>query len=737
MTRATDYRRRLARFSRRLRRGDLTGGDRYRIAALVLSLSAGLAVFVVASRLFPYHSSNDDEAVYLLQAAMLLEGQLELHAGELADAFRPWFFVEDSGRLYPKYTPVPAAMFAGGMAIFGEPRVTLAVVAAGNAALVYVLGSMVFDRTVGLVAAACFAASPLALLTSSVFLPYAPTTLLNLLFAVLYLRGVRDAHAPSAAGAGVAIGLAFFARPYTAVLFAAPFVLHALWSVVRVCRHDGVAALRWPLPDPIRRNALTAGFGLAFVGLTLAYNARLTGSPLVFPYEAFAPLDGPGFGYREIEGHSMEYTPSLALEANGYVLRYFATRWFTAGLIGTIAALAGLALALRRWLPTADGEGGHFGRIAGLVLAGLLVTVPLGNVAFWGNRNILSTMGDPTNGLISQFGPFYHFDLLVPLSIFAGFAAVAGWRRLRSGRLQDRLAARTTSETARRIALAALVSSVLLVGAANAAILAPPVERNDAYTEGFEEAYEPFEERDLEEALVFLPTPYGDWLGHPFQPLRNDPGLDGEVVYALEGDPERDFAVIDAYPDRTYYRYAYHGEWTATPDDPVTATLEERTVREAETFDGEMVVGVLSTVDYATVRLEADVGGYATYDLNELGEDVTVDWTLEDGTASIDRVHSGDANRSLENASVDLGATDELALSVTLLQSDGSSLTYRQEATVRTTDDGHEVVWPPERTVCTLVTQCGSEGTYIPDEPDLYFDGVSFETRLEASDAGP
>ncbi|WP_345779802.1 glycosyltransferase family 39 protein [Halosolutus halophilus] len=718
------------------------GADRDPLYALCIAVLAGLAVFALATELFPYHSSNDDEAVYLLQAAMLLEGQLELHAGDLAGAFRPWFFVEDGGRLYPKYSPVPAAMYAVSMAFFDEPRVTLAAVAAGNAALTYVLGSMVFDRRVGAVAAAVFAASPMALLTSSVFLPYAPTTLLNLVFAVAYLRGDRDGRLRDAVLAGVAIGLAFFARPYTAVLFAAPFICHACWSILRsVRRAEGRPRRLRSLPNPARRNALTAAVGLAFVGVTLAYNARITGSPLVFPYEAFAPRDGPGFGTREILDHSIEYTPALALETNGYALWYLTTRWFTAGPIGSIAALAGLGLALWRWqpvpldrwrgsAPSADSASvdSSDGRTAGLLLAGLLVTVPLGNLAFWGNFNVLAGMTDPTTGLVSRFGPFYHFDVLVPLSIFAGFGLVAGWRRLRDGAIRDRFAASRSPRTVRSVVLAALVASTLVVGVATVALLSAPIERNAAHTDRFESAYEPFEERDLENALVFQPTPYGQWQNHPFQSLRNDPDLDGAVVYALDGPPERDFAVLDAYSDREYYRYTYRGEWTAVPDDPVVPKLEPLSIRQGESLAGETVVGVPDRVDRAVVRLENESGATATSRIDDPGNSIAVEWALESGA---DESTATARLAATENATIPLDPTDEVVLEITLVQFDGATFTYRQAAPVRATDDGIRVVWPPERTSCALVTDCDREGTYLPDRPDTHREWESFETRLE------
>ncbi|AGB17246.1 hypothetical protein Halru_2670 [Halovivax ruber XH-70] len=729
--------RRGRRFGRRLVAGELTPTDRYRLLALAVSLLAGLAVFVLATRLFPYHSTNDDEAVYLLQAAMLLEGQVELQAGPLADAVRPWFFVQDGGRLYPKYNPVPSGMFAVSMALFGEPRVTLAVVAAGNAALVYVLGSAIFDRSVGVVAAAVFAASPLALLTSSVFLPYAPTTFLNLLFAVAYLRGVRNGHLPSAAAAGVAVGLAFFARPYTAVLFATPFVAHALWQVVGTVSREGIGAVRRPVPDPIRRNALTGALGLSFVALTLAYNARVTGSPLVFPYQAFAPMDGPGFGRRVLLDHSIDYTPALALESNGYVLRYYAARWMTAGPLGTLLAVCGLGLAIRQWVPgspltTDSADDADHRRTAGVLLAGVLPAVVLGNLAFWGNRNALATMTDPTDGLLSQFGPYYYFDTLPVLAVFAGVALVAAWRTLRRGRVHAWLTARTSTNGARRVAIAVALVSALAIGGANAAVVSTPVERHAEHTETFETAYEPFEEADLENALVFLPPEYGEWLGHPFQALRNDPGLDGEVVYALDGGVERDFAVLDAYPERTYYRYAAHGEWSPDPDDEYVPTLQEVTLREGTSFDGETRVGTLTTVESAIVRLETSDGETATYRIHEPGDAVTVEWRVTDGRAELVTVDDGTgSNETVENGSVPLDDVDDLALSVTMHETVGSSLTYRQEVPVRSTDEGVEVLWPAERTVCTLVTRCEDEGTYVPGESDLYLDGVSFEAELD------
>jgi hypothetical protein len=610
------------------------------------------------------------------------------------------------------------------MALFGEPRVALGAIAAGNAALVYVLGAMTFDRRVGLLAAAGFAAAPMTVVTSSVFLPYAPTTLFNLLFAVLSLRSYRTGRPATAALAGGAIGLAFLMRPFTAVLFAAPFILHALWELWRTVRRrrqateaDGLAGIVTRGDGErrsLRRHAATAAVGLAFVGATLAYNASVTGDPLVFPYEAFAPLDGPGFGYREILGHSLEYTPAVAIQANSYVLRYLLTRWVFAGAIGTALAAVGL-LALLRNRERLPGED-H----APWLLAGLFVSVPLGNLLFWGNYNILETMSDPTDGLVAQFGPFYHFDLLAPAAIFGAAGAVVIWGRLRPA--IDRVAGR---RGARAIALAVLAVSLLVVGGLNAALVGQALERNEAHTETYEDAYAPFEDRDLENAVVFLPTPYGEWLNHPFQHLRNDPGLDGPVVYAMDRGAAGDFAVLEAYPDREYYRYDFRGEWTADPADrTVEPKLEPLSVRAGDRLAAETVVAVPDRVSHATVRVETG-SGQRTHHVEELDDDVTVEWSIHDGGVSLGAV-DGD---SVDAAPVAVNRTGEVAVLVRLNQPGAGTLTYRQEATVRTGDGTAEVVWPPRRTVCPIVDDCGREGTYLPDDSR---DGVRFETRITA-----
>jgi len=693
-------------------------------AAALVAAAAGVVVFVLATDLFPYHSSNHDEAVYLQQAEMLLAGRLNLHPA-VPEAVRPWFFVQDGGRLYPKYTPVSAAVFALGEALTGEFRVALAAVAAGNAALCYAVTAEAFDRRTGVVAAVALVGAPLFLLSSSVFLSYAPTALLNWAFALAYVRAVRRRDLRYAGVAGVAVGLAFFSRSYTAVLFAAPFIAHALLTLVRTYRRSDADFREW-----IGLYGIVCAGGLAFVGVTLAYNAAMTGSPLTFPYQAFAPLDGLGFGYRRILSHDLRYTPEVALRANGWVLWYFATRWFVAGPLGTLLAGAGVArllVALR-----GDGAGGRDrgDRLPDpelrAVLAGLFVSICVGNVFFWGNYNVLATFSNPADGLISQFGPFYHFDLLLPLSAFAASAAVAGWDRFRAV-----ATARFSRRGARIALLVALVVTVPVVGVAELDAVEPPVDRNAAYTDKYDRAYAPFDDREFENAVVFVPDAYGNWLNHPFQPLRNDPGFDGPAVYAVDREADGDFAVLDAYPNRTPYRYTYQGEWTPDPSEEVAPKLIRVEAREAAAFDAETRVGVIRNAETARVRVD---GGDTTieYEIGraDLGDELAVEWEIT--SRGVRAVGPNLTQVSGDREYVPVDGSADVGVSVTMVQQGGASVTYREDVSVRTDGETVEVIWPPHRSVCNLVLDCALDGTYLPDRPETRVSGTWINSTLTA-----
>jgi len=662
--------------------------ERWQIA--LVALAAGLVVFLVGEQVFPYHTLNHDEGVYLQQAELLLKGRLFLEP-PVAESFRPWFFVADDGGLYPKYTPVTATFFALG-GLVGSYRLAVAAIAAVAVVLTAAIVTELFDRRIGLLAAAILAVSPLFIVQAAVFLPYVPAFTLNLLFAWAYLRADRTDSVRFAALAGGAIGLSFWARPYTAVLFATPFVCHALWR------------LRSAERAVLLRQGITAALGLVGVAVALTYNAIVTGDPLLFPYEAFAPLDGLGFGHREIVGYEREYTPSLALEANARNLWQFATAWGPAGWLGTLVAVVGLATVARRseWRDS---------RV--LAVLALLVTIAVGNLYFWGTLNVLGDLSDPNDGLIATLGPYYHVGLLLPTVTLAavGLRRIVDGVRAARARVDDR-------RVAHSLVAVALVLAVVASGVA-AVALAQPLSDNYETTRQYERAYEPFDDREFENGLVFLPTPYGDWLNHPFQVLRNDPSFDGAAVYALQ---HREFAVVDAFADRQLYRYSYRGPWLPFAGQSVTPRLREIEHVAGERVRLDLSLGLPDAVETVDVSTSAGTGANGTS--AALGSELNVTVVAENGTVTarseafaepITVAHDGESPVELVTF-VDYGALGgfDYVVRLPLVSEEGG---YR--------------AMTPYLEVCDSPGLCGGEATYVPGE---HRSGVAMNATLSATD---
>jgi len=593
--------------------------DRGRVAILLLALVAALVSFLVATRIFPYHSINHDEGVYLQQAELLLSGTLFLQP-PTDGPFHPWFFVVSEQGLYSKYQPVPAAVFALGR-VLGAYPIALAGISAGVVAGTAALARELFDWRVGAVAGVLVLASPLFLVHSGVYLPYAATAAFELCFAVAYLRGERTGSRRMAAVAGAAIAIAFFARPYTAVLFASPFILHAVVTLLRS------GAWRTPFEEVTDaeqelfvRRLLTAGLGIVGVLVALGYNVLVTGDPLVFPYQAFAPEDGPGFGHREILGHEETYTLELGIESNRRVLSQLFTEWVAMGIVGAglaaagVVATAGSAVLGRVRDASERASAALVARRA--VVAGMFLSIAAGNVAFWGNFNILGALTVQDDGLIHSLGPYYHYDVLVPTAVFGAVAVVWGADRLgtvAAPRLPDTL-------TAGRVALVAAIVAAGVAAPVAADAAARPLDHNQGISEELGAAYEPFEaegglsmgnaavggDRTDEKTLTFLPPVYGPWLNHPFQAVRNDPDFDGPSLYAIGDYDELDVAA--ANPDHELRRYVMRGAWNPVDGESVTAEL-----RPVERVSGESVrmdaaVGIPEDAQSVSIRAGGDGG---------------------------------------------------------------------------------------------------------------------------------
>ena len=345
------------------------------------------------------------------------------------------------------------------------------------------------------------------------------------------------------------------------------------------------------------------------------------------------------------------------------------------------------------------------------MLAGLFVSIPVGNVLFWGNLNMLGDLEEPGTGLISFLGPYYHFDLLVPTAAFAAYAGLRGVLRLHR-LLQPRFDARQA-----RVALAVclLVAGAALAGV-TASAASEPLERNGNVTAEYEQAYQPFENRSLENALVFLPTPYGRWLNHPFQALRNDPDFGGDTVYALA---ERQFAVVDAYPNRTYYRYVYDGSWSPTAGDASEGELRPITARSGDRLAVDGRFGIPNSPESVTVRLAS--GDDQTYYTAAPGND-----TLDLRLVADRRARVRGEVTPVNGSSIPLTG-DGLTLSVFVDRGPTGGFGYRVELPLDRSGDTIRALTPTKE-VCPAYRCGGGRGVVNGTS-----DGVSIEANFTGS----
>jgi Dolichyl-phosphate-mannose-protein mannosyltransferase len=477
---------------------------RSRPGLALAALALGAAVWAVAaSALFlPRLTDNGDEAVYLLQAESIRSGNLFPPARQPAGAFLPWLSKPAGDHYVTKYTPVFPAFIALSHRVFGSDRAALALTAAGAVVACFCLAREVLGRRRdAAVAAAFLAGSPLFVIQSATYLSYLFNAALLMGFAAALLAGLRRRARALLALAGLLLGLAGFARPFDAVLFAAPVLACSAWSgrhcIARRLGEAGWFALG-ALPP------LTA---------MVVYFRLATGSFLTPPFTFVGPSDTLGFGPRRMYAGMpfLDYTPGRAVVAFGR-LTVLTGFWGFGGLL-----LIGLAVVGYRTVRS--------GAARWLVL--VAVTVPAGYAFFWGSF-ASSEWGGPW-----RFGPFYWLPVIVPASILAaaGFARFRRW---------DRLVARLVAGGMATVSLFVVVRALAehrRYGAVREQLYAAPLAAA----------------ADLDRAVVFLPPLDGPYLLQPFSLARNAT-FDGPVVWALDRGPRKNLDVVRRLTGRTPYR---------------------------------------------------------------------------------------------------------------------------------------------------------------------------------------
>lgn len=499
----------------------------------VLALAAFLAVLAITTYVFPYYSTNNDEAVYRFQAQMLAQGKLYLPADASSEHFNSFYIINDGQRIYPKYTPVFAIPLAASYLLFGDMRPALGLIAAAIVLTMYFVGREVYRRPIGLLAAFFLLLSPLFLVQSSMYLPYMFSFLLDLLFFLFFLKALRGSGRTYPILAGVAFGVNFFARPYTALSFALPMAAYAYYLVQRA---------RLPLQTVAPMVASAA----PFVVLTFAYNYDFTGNPLVFPFHLWEPRDTLGFGVKRLALGVSEwsYTPLVALESTGAQLDKLML-WVFGGPL--LLVFVGVAAAARRLRSP---------EMLALAMGGAVVA---GNFVQWGT--LISRWG------VDNLGPFYYLDLLLPLCLLGarGFSRAASLALRGLSRIQ-----RDRRDVQAKIGKPLLPTTGLVAAffvpclVVSGLLMASRIDLNLRHTFKRAQVYAPVLQARLDNALVFVPPLYGPFLGIPFGYLSNTPTLDRPLLYARDMG-NRNIDLVRNMSNRRPYYFWYQGIWDEEP----------------------------------------------------------------------------------------------------------------------------------------------------------------------------
>jgi len=476
----------------------------------------------------PELSANSDEGLYLLQAETLASGRLAPEAPSIdAASFQPWFSAERDGRYVLKYAPVHASVLAASDVATGSPRPALGAIAAAQVALVIALArELGAGRRAALLAGGLFALAPLALQLDITYLSYGTSLALLLAAATGTARAWRTGSRWAALGAGLCWGLAAFARPYDAALMGLALTVAAV--VVLTRRSAG------------QRPRLAPLVGLAALGAvgpllaSLAFNHAMTGDALELPFRILERRDGPGLGLRRslpTDGY-VDYTLGRAVSSFGRNLLLVAA-WGAGGLLGVCLAAATLVRRRLRGSP---------------LIVAVLVVWSVGYALFWGSY-VAAFLWDGALFL----GPFYYLPMVAMLAIPAGVALDDLWR------------------------WRAPVAAVALIGAGalTLAVVVPRLVEQHERSEPRTEVAEVVAREVDGPALVFVPPVYGPVLQNPLSFLRNQPGLDGRVLYAVDRGAVINQRVQAAHPDRRSYRLVLPVGWSDEPGFEPQARVEE------------------------------------------------------------------------------------------------------------------------------------------------------------------
>lgn len=275
-----------------LRRREEGLGWPERQTTTAMMLAAAVALVTVATVVLQRFPNSADEYAYLFQAETLAQGRLWNEPTPLPEHFSFIHIAQQDGKWVSRFPPGWPAM----LAVFvwaGIPTWLLnPLLALGVLGVVVLLFKELEMRHATPVAIAALVSSPFFLFNGASYFCHMSCLAFLVVATWLAVRYRKNHRVWEAVGVGLALGIAFTIRYFTAILVGLPLLVYLAAG------------------DPRRtlRTILAVVSGAASpLALMLAYQGAITGSPLLLVTQWIDPTEGLGF----VKGH----TPARAVEA--------------------------------------------------------------------------------------------------------------------------------------------------------------------------------------------------------------------------------------------------------------------------------------------------------------------------------------------------------------------------------------------------------------------------------------
>jgi len=300
------------------------------IATILLGI--GIALYCYAGRGF-----TGDEMAMTWHARMLVAGHLAIPMPAHAEFFNTVSVLERQGRWFSQYPIGGPALLAAGLLVDAIWLVNPLLLGVATWQL-HRFVRRTFGEGTARAATLLFVLSPFVLVLGATQMNHTAALTFTLV-ALAELAAWDEDSSPArtwhAAGIGLAVGAIALVRPLDAALVALPI---GVFQLARVRR------------DPARvASLLVQGVAGALpVAILLWANARTTGAPLLFGYDAaHGPAHALGF---HLDPYGEAHTPRRGLVyASGYLMRFdrFLLEWPLPALLIVCAVLARLTRGTR------------------------------------------------------------------------------------------------------------------------------------------------------------------------------------------------------------------------------------------------------------------------------------------------------------------------------------------------------------------------------------------------------